>query len=162
MNFKIGDLAVYPYHGVGVIEAIETRRISTSDESTFYVLRILDNGMVLLVPTDSAVQIGLREVVNSKEASRIFLILRDRKVNIRLDLSWNRRQKEYNEKLKTGSAFEIAEVLRDLEHLRRKKDLSFGEKRMLGTARSLLIRELSIATKSEEDTIEKKLNNIFH
>ena len=94
MNFKIGDLAVYPYHGVGVIEAIETRRISTSDESTFYVLRILENGMVLLVPTDSAVQIGLREVVNQNEASKIFQILRDRKVNIRLDLSWNRRQKE--------------------------------------------------------------------
>ena len=162
MNFKIGDLAVYPYHGVGVIEAIETRSISPNGEETFYVLRILENAMVLLVPTGSAGDIGLRGVVSQSEASRIFQILRNRKVQVRLDLSWNRRQKEYNEKLRTGCAFEIAEVLRDLEHLRRKKDLSFGEKRMLGTARSLLIRELSIATKSEEDMIEKRLDNIFH
>lgn len=161
MNFKIGDLAVYPYHGVGIIEAIETRKVS-SNEETFYVLRIVGNGMVLLVPTESAEQIGLREVVSHTEASRIFKILKNRKVNIKLDQSWNRRQKEYNEKLRTGSAFEIAEVLRDLEHLRRKKDLSFGEKRMLGTARNLLIRELSVAMKSEEDEIEKKLNSIFH
>lgn len=161
MNFKIGDLAVYPYHGVGIIEAIETRKVSSSEE-TFYVLRIVGNGMVLLVPTESAEDIGLREVVSQNEASQIFKILRNRKVNIKLEQSWNRRQKEYNEKLRTGSAFEIAEVLRDLEHLRRKKDLSFGEKRMLGTARNLLIRELSVAMKSEEDEIEKKLNSIFH
>ena len=157
--FKTGDMAVYPTHGVGIIESIEHKEIS-GDKHAFYVLRVLGNGMTIMIPTDNADSVGLRQVISQKQVPKVYKILKRK--NIEIDAqTWNRRYREYIEKIKTGSIFEVAGVLRDLFLLRVDKDLSFGERRMLDTARNLLIKELSIVKKSPEKSIEKELKKIF-
>ena len=157
--FKTGDLAVYPAHGVGVIERVESQEISGCRQE-FYVMRILDNDMKIMIPTQNVDSVGLREIIRQNEVPRLYSILKKRNVVID-NQTWNRRYREYMEKIKTGSVFEVAEVYRDLLMLKVEKDLSFGERKMLDTARSLLVKEISLAKKVEETQIESDLDRIF-
>lgn len=146
MAFNIGDKAVYPNHGVGVIEGIDSREIA-GHKQNFYVLRILENNMIVLVPLYGAASAGMREVTAPDEIEKVFDILRER--DVKLDQqTWNRRQREYLGRIKTGSIFEVARVLRDLSVLKTtkgEKNLSFGERKMFDSARNLLVRELAVA-----------------
>lgn len=159
--FKIGDLAVYPAQGVGVIEAIEKKEIMGCTQ-LFYIMKILGNGMIIMIPTGSAESVGLRGVISEEEIPRVYEILRDRNVTIDKQ-TWNKRYKEYLEKINTGSVFEIAEVLRDLFILKydHEKELSFGERKMMDTARNLLVKEISVATHNEEVKVEQDINALF-
>jgi CarD family transcriptional regulator len=157
--FQIGDKAVYPGHGVGVIEAIETKQIS-GKELMFYILRVLDNGMTIMIPRDNAGAVGLRGVIRKLEIPKVLQILRDRDVEID-NQTWNRRYREYMEKINTGSIFEIAEVLRDLYLLRTEKELSFGERKILDTAKNLLVKELAIVRDVKETDILTEIKRIF-
>lgn len=157
--FSIGDLAVYPAHGVGVIEKIESQEISGSCQD-FYVMRILENGMKIMIPTGNVNNVGLREIIEKSEVPKLYSILKKRDVVVD-NQTWNRRYREYMEKIKTGSVYEVAEVYRDLLMLKTEKELSFGERKMLDTARSLLVKEISLAKKVEETQIEKDLDKIF-
>ncbi len=126
MAFKVGDMAVYPGHGVGVIEGIETKDIA-GFKQTFYVLKILENGMTIMVPTNNADAIGMRDIIPNAEVAAIYEVLLDR--DVKLDKqTWNRRYREYMAKIKTGSPYEVARVLRDLYILKGDKNLSFGER----------------------------------
>jgi len=159
MAFKVGDLAVYPAHGVGRIESIEARNLYGAKQN-FYIMRILENNMIIMIPISSANNVGLREIIKEEEVSKIFKILKVK--DIELDnQSWNRRYREYMEKIKTGSVFEVAQVLRDLFLLKLGKELSFGERKMLDTAKSLLVKEISIAKKMEENKVEENIKRIF-
>jgi CarD family transcriptional regulator len=157
--FKIGDLAVYPAHGVGVIERVETRQISGCSQD-FYIMRILENDMIIMIPTKNVESVGLREIIGQKEVPKLYSILKKRKITID-NQTWNRRYREYMEKIKTGSVFEVAEVYRDLLTLKVDKELSFGERKMLDTARNLLVKEISLAKNVKEEQIEKDLDRIF-
>jgi CarD family transcriptional regulator len=157
--FKIGDLAVYPAHGVGVIERLETKQISGCSQD-FYIMRILENDMIIMIPTKNVDSVGLREIIGQKEVPKLYSILKKRKMTID-NQTWNRRYREYMEKIKTGSVFEVAEVYRDLLTLKVEKDLSFGERKMLDTARNLLVKEISLAKNVKEEQIEKDLDRIF-
>ena len=157
--FKEGDLAVYPAHGVGVIETIESKEISGCRQD-FYTIRILDNNMKIMVPTQNVDSVGLREIIGQKEIPKLYSILKKRDVVID-NQTWNRRYREYMDKIKTGSVFEVAEVYRDLLMLKEEKDLSFGERKMLDTARSLLVKEISLAKNVAEKQIEKDLDKMF-
>jgi CarD family transcriptional regulator len=157
--FKVGDLAVYPAHGVGVIERVESREVSGSSQD-FYVMRILENDMIIMIPIKNVNSVGLREIIGRKEVPKLYSILRKRDVMIE-NQTWNRRYREYMEKIKTGSVYEVAEVYRDLLMLKSEKDLSFGERKMLDTARTLLVKEISLAKKVAEAQIEKDLERIF-
>jgi len=159
LSFKIGDKAVYPAHGVGQVTGIEKKEIG-GQNLLFYVLKILSNDMTILVPSDAAEKVGMRQVIQKKEVKGVMSILKGRDVEIDHQ-TWNRRYREYMEKIKTGSVYEIAEVIRDLYILQDDKELSFGERKMLDMARSLLVKELSIARKKKEDEIEKELDKIF-
>ena len=159
-QFKIGDKAVYPAHGVGVITGIESKEIAGTKRN-FYILRILENGMKIMIPTDNVEQVGLREIMSEEQVGEVYDILKERDVPVDKQ-TWNRRYREYNEKIKTGSPYEIAEVLRDLYLLKFDKDLSFGERKMLDTARSLLIKELSLAKGTDEESVEEEIRNIFN
>jgi CarD family transcriptional regulator len=143
-------MAVYPAHGVGVIESIEHRRIGECEQS-FYVMKILKNNMVIMIPTATSNNVGLRSIISPKE---------EKDVEIGAQ-TWNRRYREYMEKIKTGSVFEVAAVLRDLYLLQEDKDLSYGERKMMDTAKSLLVKELSIANQTEECKVEEKIEQIF-
>ncbi|HTL11959.1 MAG TPA: CarD family transcriptional regulator [Bdellovibrionota bacterium] len=157
--FKVGDNAVYPAHGVTVVKRIEEREVGGRKKS-FYVLQVVDNQMTIMVPTDNAEAVGLRSIISDKDVKRVYSILKNRDVKID-QTTWNRRYREYMEKIKTGSVYEIAEVLRNLFLLRHSKDLSFGERKMLDQAKHLLVKELSLARQTKEETIEQEIQTIF-
>lgn len=157
--FKVGDLAVYPAQGVGVIEAIENRDVGGSKQ-LLYIMKIMGNGMKIMIPMESAKSVGLREVIMEKEIPKVYAILRNKDVTIDKQ-TWNKRYREYLEKIKTGSVFEIARVLRDLFILKSDKNLSFGERKMMDTAKNLLIKEISVASNAAETKVEEDLRMIF-
>lgn len=157
--FQIGDKAVYPGHGVGVIEAIEAKQIS-GKEQTFYILRIIDNGMTIMIPREGLSAVRLREVIRKIDVSKVIQILKDRDVTVD-NQTWNRRYREYMEKINTGSIYEIAEVLRDLHLLKAEKELSFGERKIMDMAKNLLVKELAIARDVKESDILKEIKTIF-
>jgi CarD family transcriptional regulator len=159
-TFQIGDKAVYPAHGVGEVTAIEDREISGMSQ-TFYILRILDNGLQIMIPTNNIRQVGLREVIGADMVEKVFNILRQKGLSVDTT-TWNRRYRENMEKIKTGSVFEVAEVLRDLYLLKTDKDLSFCELKLLDTARGLLIKELAVAKNCDEETVEQEFKAIFN
>jgi CarD family transcriptional regulator len=158
-HFSVGDKAVYPVHGVAEVVALEQRDIG-GNKTSVYILKILETGLKIMVPTTNAGSVGLRDLINSKQVKEVYSILRSRDVP-RDTQTWNRRYREYMEKIKTGSVFEIAEVLRDLSVLRATKELSFGERKMLETARGLLIKELALAKGVAEDKIGVEIDSIF-
>ena len=157
--FHIGDKAVFPGHGVGVIEAIERKQISGKDQ-TFYILRIVDNGMTIMIPKDNVEAVRLREVIRKLDVSKVIHILKDKDVTID-NQTWNRRYREYMEKINTGSIYEIAEVLRDLHLLKTEKELSFGERKIMDMAKNLLVKELAIARDVKESDILREIRTIF-
>jgi len=157
--FKVGEKVVYPGHGVGIIENLQARVIS-GREQKFYILRILDNDMTIMIPTDNVAVVGLRPVVGRDMVAKVYRILRTKKIEVGQQ-TWNRRYREYTEKIKTGSVIEIAKVLRDLFVIKADKELSFGERKMLDTAQNLLVKELSIASAYSEEKIVQDLKNIF-
>lgn len=158
-QFTVGDKAVYPVHGVAEVVALESRDIGGA-ATNVYILKILDTGLKIMVPTINAGTVGLRDLITAKQVKEVLTILKSRDIP-RDTQTWNRRYREYMEKIKTGSVFEIAEVMRDLSVLRATKDLSFGERKMLDTARGLLIKELAIARGVGEDKIVAEVDAIF-
>jgi CarD family transcriptional regulator len=159
-EFTIGDKAVYPSQGVAEIIGIEKKEVFGKIHR-FYVLRALDSGLRILVPIDKADQVGLRPVAGRDEIEEVLEILRDKEIHIDRQ-TWNRRYRGFMEKIKSGSLFEVAEVFRDLYRLKGMKPLSFGERRMLDTARGLIVQELSVARASDQRQVEQELEQIFH
>ena len=153
--FKVGELAVYPAHGVGRIEAIEKKEISGYRQS-FYVMRILDNEMIIMIPTQNAALVGLRQVIAFEDVPEIYSILKDQKTRLMAN-TWSRRYRDYMDKIKTGSVFEVAVVLRELTRRRAHKELSFAERKLLDTARSLLVREIAVVKDMAESAIEREI-----
>ncbi len=157
--FAEGDMAVYPAHGVGVIKAVETQTVAGADH-TFYVMEILENNMTIMIPTESSITAGLRAIVNEQQVEEVIAILEEKDVELGSQ-TWNRRYRDYMDKIKTGSVHEVAAVLRDLFLLSVDKDLSYGERKMLDTAKSLLVKELSLAQKIDESKMSDKIDSIF-
>ncbi len=158
-NFKAGDKIVYPGHGVGEIEGIRTTVLG-GQEHHIYNITILDSGMKVMVPVSQASAVGLRKIIDKKAIDEVFSILKDRDFKIDTQ-TWNRRFREYSQKIKTGSVFEIAVVLRDLSVLSSDKELSFGEKKMLDMAESLLVSEIAIAKARPHDKVVGELRALF-
>jgi len=159
-EFQIGDLAVYPAHGVGMIEAIESKVIN-GEEHDFYIMKVLENNMVIMIPTWNVESVGLREVIDVKEIPKIYEVLEAKKENPMDNQTWNRRYRDYMDKIKTGSLYDVAEVYRDLSILKYTKDLSFGERKLFDTAQVLLVKELSTARNTDEKTIMTEIKSFF-
>lgn len=152
-------MAVYPAHGVGVIEAIRTQTIGGVDQK-FYVMKILGNDMTIMIPTLNSSNVGLRAIISSEEVQQVINILLERNVKISAQ-TWNRRYRDYMEKIKTGSVFEVAAVLRDLYLLSDDKELSYGERKMMDTAKALLVKEISLARNEDEQAVTQQVEKIF-
>jgi CarD family transcriptional regulator len=159
IQFKVGDKAVYPARGVAEVVKIEEKDIAGSRQF-FYVLRILDTDHKVMVPVSNASAVGLRQVVSEQEVREIFDILRERTIAFD-NQTWNRRYRGFMDKIKTGSIYDVAEVLRDLYRLKANKQLSFGERRMLDTARTLIVKEIAIARKQTEEEVKNEIEAIF-
>ena len=159
MTFQIGEKAVYPAHGVGEITAIETRDIM-GNPMEVYVMKILDREMTIIIPIGKSEEVGLRQVMGTDEVDAVFQVLRQRR-RVNDSQTWNRRFREYSDKIRTGSAVEIAKVLRDLYLLRAGKSLSYGEKRMLNTAMELLTQEIAVARGQVASQAEEQILSAF-
>lgn len=159
MEFNVGDKVVYPAQGVGIIRDVVTADID-GEKATFYVVKILDNGMTVRVPVRNARANGMRSVIANEHVEKVYDILRDRDIPTD-NQTWNRRYREYMTRIKTGDPLEVAKVLRDLALLRQDKTLSFGERKMFDQARSLLVQELSVAVGAAEGAIESAIDEIF-
>ena len=159
-TFQVGDLAVYPAHGVGEIMAIESRVVN-GEKHDFYIMKVIENGMKIMIPTNNVESVGLRDVINKKEIPKVYAVMKSRKEALADNQTWNRRYREYMDKIKTGSLYDVAEVFRDLFLLKLNKDLSFGERKLYDTAQILLVRELSTAKKTDEDTIISEIESLF-
>lgn len=158
-QFKVGDKAVYPAQGVAEVVSIEEKDIA-GNRQKFYVLRILDTERKIMVPVANAGNVGLRPPISESEIREIFAILKQR--TIALDnQTWNRRYRGFMDKIKTGSVFDVAEVMRDLYRLKAEKSLSFGERRMLETARALIVKEIAVARRKSEEKVQAQIEKIF-
>ena len=158
-SFKVGDKAVYPAQGVAEVTSIEEKDIA-GKRTRFYVLRILDTNRKIMVPVQNARSVGLRRPISEKEIRQIFVILKERAIAFD-NQTWNRRYRGFMDKIKTGSVYDVAEVMRDLYRLRAEKSLSFGERRMLETARALIVKEIAISRAKGEDKVQAEIDKIF-
>ncbi len=159
-EFFKGDLAVYPAHGVGCIESIESQEIN-GDTMNFYMMKIVENGMMIMIPTANVESVGLREVIPEHEVPEVYKVMQKKAQNTD-NQTWNRRYREYMDKIKTGSIYDVAEVFRDLFQLKLEKDLSFGERKLLDTAQNLLVQELSMAKDIDEKLMMQEIENLFN
>ena len=159
--FKVGDLVVYPAHGVGKIISIEAKEILGTPQE-FFTIEILESGAMIMVPVDNAVSVGLRNVVDKSVVTKVYAVFKEKREGEIDSQTWNRRYREYMDKIKTGCVIEIAKVLRDIYLLKTDKELSFGERRMMDTARNLLIKEISIVKNTKEDRIERELDRLMN
>ena len=155
LEFQVGDKAVYPAQGVAEVVGIDAKEISGKMHK-FYVLKVMDSDMRILVPVDKAEQVGLREVVQEDQIREVYDILKEKELHIDKQ-TWNRRYRGFMEKIKTGSLFDVAEVYRDLYRLKSSKVLSFGERKMLDNAKQLIVKELAVARKWTEEKVEAEL-----
>ena len=158
-RFEVGDRAVYPAQGVAEVIRIETKEIMGTSQ-TFYVLSVMDSDKKIMIPVHNVDNVGLRNIMTKQEVEEVYDILRERDVDLNQQ-TWNRRFRAYVEKIQTGSPFEIAQVTRDLNLLKFHKTLSFGERKMLDTARRLLIQEIAVSKNVSEDEVLEELEHIF-
>lgn len=154
MDFKVGEKVVYPNHGVGVIEQINSN-FSNGRAERYYMLRIVSSGLKVMVPHNNVTAVGLRPVIRSGEAGKVISYLE--KGSCASHNDWKDRFKENSEKMRTGGLLEVAIVLKSLVSLSRTKPLSFREKKMLERARYLLVTELATARNTSEQNIEVTL-----
>lgn len=152
--YKIGDKIVYPMHGAGIIESIEEKEI-LGQQRQYYVLRIPIGDMKVMIPISNVNNIGLRRVIDEDGVEKVLTILEEK--DAYMNNNWNKRYRNHMEKIKSGSIFELAEVVRNLSLRDKEKGLSTGEKKMLDNARQILISELVLARDSEEDKIKNLL-----
>ena len=156
--FSVGDKVVYPMHGAGVIEAIEEKEILGAIKK-YYVMKLPVGDMKVMIPMDSIIQVGLREVVNKEMVEQVLDVLQDHQSEV--SANWNRRYRDHLEKIKSGNILDVAEVVRNLALRDRIKGLSTGERKMLESAKQILISELILVKDLNHDDIVSDLEAIF-
>jgi CarD family transcriptional regulator len=154
VTFQVGDKVIYPNHGLGVVERIEEKTI-LGTTCGFYHLRILANETIVLVPTSNADEVGLRQAISDHEVERLFGLLGDGKIDDHQN--WKGRFKDNSDKMRSGSIYDVADVLKSLTFLARSKSLSFREKRMLDRAKFLIISEISEVVRETVVTVEGRV-----
>jgi CarD family transcriptional regulator len=155
VTFQIGDKVIYPNHGLGIVERIEEKTI-LGTTCGFYHLRITANDTTVLVPLSNVDGVGLRRAIDDDEVERLFKLLGDGKIDSQQN--WKGRFKDNSDKMRTGSIFDVADVLKSLTLLSKSKSLSFREKRMLDRARFLIISEVSEVTREKPEVVEGHLD----
>lgn len=162
--FSIGDKVVYPMHGAGTIESIEEKEMF-GDKSEYYIIKMPMNGMKLMVPTKTATNVGVREVSDGSITQEVFKVLEKPKQEYVHENNWNKRYRANVDKIKSGDILELADVVRDLSHRHMERGLSTGEKKMLTSAKEILISELVLAQdldhKLVDEEIEEKIKLSF-
>ena len=152
--FQIGDKIVHPMHGAGVIDSIATQRVNGVVRD-YYVLKLPVGGMQVMVPTENSAEIGVRPIVAAGKAEEIIVALRD--IQVENDSNWNRRYRENMLRLKSGDLMEVARVMKGLILRDEKKGLSTGERKMLHSAKQILISEIVLSQNASYEEIEGRI-----
>ncbi len=152
--YKIGDSVVYPMHGAGIIEDIEVKEVLGKEQS-YYVVRMPIGDMKVMVPTENALGVGMRDVISKNEAENVLKAFRT--VETDVIQNWNKRFRENMVKIKSGDIFEVAAVVKSLMLRDKEKGLSTGERKMLSNAKQILISEIVVATGNNHEAIENRL-----
>ena len=155
MTFQVGDKVIYPNHGLGVVERIEEKTI-LGTTCGFYHLRILSNDTTVFVPVVNADEVGLRRAISDQDVERLFGRIGDGRIDDHQN--WKGRFKDNSDKMRSGSIFDMADVLKSLAFLSRSKSLSFREKRMLDRARALIVTEVSDVMREKLTVIEGRVD----
>ena len=155
MTFQVGDKVIYPNHGLGIVEGIETKTI-LGTTCGFYHLRMVANETTVLVPLDNVDGVGLRRAIADAEVERLFSLLSDGKIDNHQN--WKGRFKDNSDKMRTGSIYDVVDVLKSLTFLSKSKNLSFREKRMLDRARFLVVSEIAEVLRQTSTTIESRVD----
>lgn len=159
--FSANDLVVYPAQGVGKVEKIETQDIGGCP-TKLYMVRILSNNVMVLVPVKNAETVGLRSLCTPAQAHDLLKYIQDRSdFTGYTGQNWNRRYREYSEKLKSHELQDVAYVLKELILIGRDKELSFGERRLLEQATLLITTELAFSLKSTPDQVRSDIHAFF-
>lgn len=156
--FNIGDKVVYPMHGAGVIEAIEEKEILGARKK-YYIMNIPIGDMKVMIPLDNVDQVGLREVINNDGVEMVYSILREN--HSKMSTNWNRRYRANMEMIKSGDVYKVAEVVRNLMAREKEKGLSTGERKMLDSAKQILVSELVLAKNATERDVDAIINKFF-
>jgi len=156
--FNVGDKVVYPMHGAGIIESIEEKEILGAIKR-YYVMKLPVGDIKVMVPMESIIQVGLREVVCEDMVRQVFAVLQDQQIE--MPANWNRRYRDHLEKIKSGCILDVAEVVRNLTLRERAKGLSTGERKMLESARQILVSELILVKNVSQEEIASELEHIF-
>jgi len=153
--FNVGDKIVYPMHGAGTIDAIEEKDI-LGEKQSYYIIK-MPGEVKVMVPTNKAEQIGVRNVIGKEEAVKVFEILEENETE--MSANWNKRYRDNMDKMKSGSIYEVADVVRNLSFKQKEKGLSTGEKKMLSNAKQILVSELVLAEHASENEVEDLITN---
>ena len=156
--YNVGDHVVYPMHGAGVIVAIEEREV-LGERQKYYIMQLPIGDMKVMIPMNSVEELGLRQVISEDEVERVYQVLQGEETA--MSSNWNRRYRANMEKIKSGDIYEVAEVVRNLTIRDAEKGLSTGERKMLDTARQILVSELVIAQNSTKEEVEEAIQSIF-
>ena len=156
--FNVGDKVVYPMHGAGTIEGIEEKDI-LGEKQAYYIIK-MPGEVKVMVPTAKAEGIGVRDIIDKETAGKVFKVLETD--STQMDMNWNKRYRDNMEKMKSGDAYEIADVVRNLSFKQKEKGLSTGEKKMLLNAKQILVSELTLAENSNKDQMEELINNTIN
>jgi len=155
VTFQVGDKVIYPNHGLGIVERIEEKTI-LGTTCGFFHLRIVSNDTTVLVPVANVDGVGLRKAISDEEVDRLFLLLGDGKIDNHQN--WKGRFKDNSDKMRTGSIYDMADVLKSLTFLSKSKSLSFREKRMLDRAKALIISEISEVIREKALAVELRVD----
>ena len=153
--FNVGDKIVYPMHGAGTIDAIEEKDI-LGEKQNYYIIK-MPGEVKVMVQISKASDIGVRSVIDKAEAGKVLEVLEANETE--MSNNWNKRYKENMEKMKSGSIYEVADVVRNLSYKQKEKGLSTGEKKMLNNAKQILVSELVLAEHASENEVENLVEN---
>ena len=153
--FNVGDKIVYPMHGAGTIDAIEEKNI-LGEKQNYYIIK-MPGEVKVMVPTDKAEEVGVRNIINKEEAAKVMSVLGQNETE--MSQNWNKRYRDNMDKMKSGDIYEVADVVRNLSFKQKEKGLSTGEKKMLNNAKQILVSELVLAEHASQEEVEKLVEN---
>ena len=159
MNYNIGDKIVYPVHGAGVIESIEDREIM-GEKKEYYIMRMPIGDMKVMIPVANAEEIGIRDVIDKSEADKV--IKNFKECSTEMDSNWNKRSRENTAKIKSGNIYEVSKVVKSLMFRDKTRGLSTGERKMLNSAKQIMVSELVMAKAVRQSEIENIINEIVN
>ena len=157
--YQIGDKVVHPMHGAGVIDSIVRKKVAGKVQD-YYLLKLSTGSMMVMIPTEHSDEIGVRPVVSGQEATHILSEMED--IQVDMTSNWNQRYRENMLRIKSGNLLEVAKVVKGLMYRETQKGLSTGERKMLHSAKQILISELVLAQSMPYEAVEERDNKVLH